>query len=85
MRSLVDLSAEEEERSFREAIDGINAKIQSGNVLSRAMVKHLCYFSPEYIAAIRVGEVKGNLEAVLFQLASGTYHEDGTPHRVVSL
>lgn len=70
------LPTAEEDIAFRAAIDDINAEIQGGNCLSFATAKPPTYFSPEYIAAIRNGEVVGRLEVVLARLADGTYSPD---------
>jgi type II secretory pathway component PulF len=65
------LAEQEDDPTFRAAIEDVNREIQEGNSLSRAMARHPQYFSEAYITAIRRGEVEGRLEIYLQQLAAG--------------
>lgn len=73
VHSLNQAAAQEEDTAFRTVIEEVSRAIESGHSLSGAMRKYPHWFSPEYIRAIREGEVMGKLEVILAGLADGTY------------
>jgi hypothetical protein len=53
---------------FKALLSEISAGIQQGETISDLLRRYPAVFSPEYIAAIRRGEVEGELDTVMLEL-----------------
>jgi type IV pilus assembly protein PilC len=69
VRCLLALAQEQKGERFRDAIDRIREEVEQGSTLSRAMAQHPDIFDPSYVSTVRRGEVDGELEVALQQLA----------------
>ena len=69
MRALDILEKQTPSKSFRQTIGNIRHSIEKGTVLATSLEAYPKIFSPFYVSMIKVGEVSGNLEKVLDELA----------------
>jgi type IV pilus assembly protein PilC len=69
VKSLNILSAQVENRTLKEIISAVLAKIESGSSLSEALAGYPKVFSGLYINMIRAGEMSGALDTILERLA----------------
>lgn len=70
LRALSILVVQTESKYFSTVIDALRSDIQSGSSLSQAMGRHPKQFNRLYVAMIRAGEVGGNLDVTLNELAT---------------
>lgn len=63
------ISSQVENRRFKDLIEDISLRIETGTSLSEAMEVHPRYFSKLKISMVRAGEASGNLALVLKRLA----------------
>lgn len=69
LKCLELIGDETENKGFAEDISGVGRRIQSGESLSQAMMAYLKSFPPLFIFMVEVGEMSGNLNAILFKMA----------------
>jgi len=66
----LDLIAQQQQNPyFKQVLMQVEARVASGYPLSRAMAEHPEVFGQNYLAAVRQGELNGNLDIVLQQLS----------------
>ena len=63
------LAQQSENKKFREIINGIKVKVESGNSLSASIAEYKKYFTDLYVNMINAGEISGNLDVILQRLA----------------
>ena len=63
------LAQQSENKKFREIINGIKVKVESGNSLSASIGEYKKVFSDLYVNMINAGEISGNLDIILQRLA----------------
>jgi type II secretory pathway component PulF len=69
-RSIHGLAAEERHSRFKKVLINVSENIRKGLSLSESMQKHPGVFSNLYIALTKAGEVSGNLNEIMEQLAT---------------
>ena len=68
-RALSSLTAQTRNPTFGKALADVTAQVESGQTLADSMIKYPKIFSTVMVSVIKVGEVSGNLEESLFNLA----------------
>ena len=68
-RSISGLAVEEKHRRFKKVLLNVSENIRKGLSLSESMKKHPGVFNNLYIALTKAGEVSGNLNEIMIQLA----------------
>src|SRR5690606_29147094 len=68
-RALNALVEQTNNPTFRNALSDVAAGVNKGQSLADSMSRHPKIFTPVFISVVRVGEVSGNLEAALLNLA----------------
>lgn len=83
-RSIHGLAAEEKHSRFKKVLINVSENIRKGLSLSEAMQKHPGVFSNLYIALTKAGEVSGNLNEIMEQLATYLENLDDVHRKVRS-
>ncbi len=83
-RSIHGLAAEEKHSRFKKVLNNVSENIRKGLSLSEAMQKHPGVFSNLYIALTKAGEVSGNLNEIMEQLATYLENLDDVRRKVRS-
>ncbi len=83
-RSIHSLAAEEKHSRFKKVLNSVGENIRKGLSLSESMQKHPGVFSNLYIALTKAGEVSGNLNEILEQLATYLENLDDVRRKVRS-
>ena len=63
------LAQQSENKKFKEIINGIKVKVESGNSLSASINEYRKVFTDLYVNMINAGEISGNLDIILQRLA----------------
>jgi len=69
IQSLEILAEQTENKKFREVINGIKTKLESGQTLSKAMASYPKVFDELYVNMVNAGEISGSLDIILQRLA----------------
>ncbi len=83
-RSIHGLAAEEKHSRFKKVLNNVSENIRKGLSLSESMQKHPGVFSNLYIALTKAGEVSGNLNEIMEQLATYLENLDDVRRKVRS-
>ncbi len=83
-RAIHGLANEERHPRFRKVLHQVSANIRKGMGLSESFAKHPGVFSNLFVALTRAGEVSGNLNEILDQLAIYLENLDDTRRKVKS-
>ncbi|NQU67094.1 MAG: type II secretion system F family protein [Candidatus Marinimicrobia bacterium] len=83
-RAIQGLANEERHPRFKKVLNQVGANIRKGLGLSEAFQKHPGVFSTLFIALTRAGEISGNLNEILDQLATYLENLDDTRRKVKS-
>ena len=70
IEALQDIEAQTNNATFKMVVKDIYNSISSGSKLSGALMQHPAIFSPLYCNIVIAGEAVGNLDAVLYDLAT---------------
>ncbi len=70
VQSLEILSAQTENKTFREILSDIKVSVESGSTLSKAMEKHPKVFNTLFVNMINAAELSGNLDVIFTRLAT---------------
>lgn len=71
VRALEELQKRQSNATLKRVIGEVNAGVQAGQTLSAVLKEHPAVFDQAYVAAVRLGEVNGNLDMMLHGLAHG--------------
>jgi type IV pilus assembly protein PilC len=80
--ALVILEQQTDDQALRVVIDDIRENVETGSLLSEAMVKHPDIFSRLYISMVEAGEAAGVLDTVLDRVAIQIEKEQKIKRRV---
>lgn len=69
-RSLAILAGQAEKKHFAAIIDQLRSDVERGSSLSQALARHPRHFSRLYVSMVQAGEVSGNLDQTLLDLAA---------------
>ncbi len=83
-RSIHGLAAEEKHTRLKKVLINVSENIRKGLSLSESMQKHPGVFSNLYIALTKAGEVSGNLNVIMDQLATYLENLDDVRRKVRS-
>ena len=83
-RAIHGLAAEEKHAKLKKVLTNVAENIRKGLSLSEAMQKHPGVFSNLYIALTKAGEVSGNLNEIMEQLATYLENLDDVRRKVRS-
>ena len=83
-RAIYGLAVEEKHSRFKKVLTKVSDNIRKGLNLSEALSRHPGVFSNLYIALTKAGEVSGNLNEILDQLATYLENLDDTRRKVRS-
>lgn len=83
-RSIHGLATEEKHTRFKKVLLNVSENIRKGLSLSESMQKHPGVFSNLYIALTKAGEVSGNLNVIMDQLATYLENLDDVRRKVRS-
>lgn len=83
-RSIQGLAAEERHTRLKKVLTNVGENIRKGLSLSEALDRHPGVFSSLYVALTRAGEVSGNLNEILDDLATYLENLDDTRRKVRS-
>ena len=83
-RAIHGLAVEEKHSRFKKVLTKVSDNIRKGLNLSEALSRHPGVFSNLYIALTKAGEVSGNLNEILDQLATYLENLDDTRRKVRS-
>ncbi len=83
-RSIHGLATEEKHTRFKKILINVSENIRKGLSLSESMQKHPGVFSNLYIALTKAGEVSGNLNVIMDQLATYLENLDDVRRKVRS-
>lgn len=83
-RSIQGLAAEERHSRFKKVLNQVSENIRKGLSLSEALQKHPGVFSNLFIALTKAGEISGNLNEILDQLATYLENLDDVRRKVRS-
>ncbi len=83
-RSIQGLASEEKHPKFRKVLLNVADNIRKGLNLSDALARHPGVFNSLYTALTKAGEVSGNLQEILDQLATYLENVDDTRRKVKS-
>ena len=73
-RAIQSLGAEEKHRKFKKILGTVSDNIRKGLNLSESLSRHPGVFNTLFVAMVKAGEVSGNLDEILEELA--TYLEN---------
>ena len=83
-RAIQGLSTEEKHSKFKKVLTETGSNIRKGLNLSESLARHPGVFNALYVAMTKAGEVSGNLNTILDQLASYLENLDDTRRKVKS-
>lgn len=83
-RAIQGLANEERHPKFKKVLNQVSANIRKGMGLSEALERHPGVFSSLFVALTKAGEVSGNLNEILEQLATYLENLDDTRRKVKS-
>ena len=83
-RSIQSLGSEEKHRKFQRILNTVGDNIRKGLNLSESLARHPGVFNNLFVAMIKAGEVSGNLNEILEELASYLENLDDTRRKVKS-
>jgi type IV pilus assembly protein PilC len=83
-RAIHSLGAEEKHKKFNRILTSVGANIRKGLNLSESLARHPGVFNSLFVAMIKAGEVSGNLNEILEQLATYLEKLDDTRRKVKS-
>ncbi len=83
-RSIQGLSSEEKHPKLKKVLTQVAENIRKGLNLSEALQRHPGVFNSLYVALARAGEVSGNLQEILDELATYLENLDDTRRKVKS-
>ncbi|MBT3519364.1 MAG: type II secretion system F family protein [Candidatus Marinimicrobia bacterium] len=83
-RAIQSLAGEEKHRKFKKILTSVGDNIRKGLNLSESFARHPGVFNNLFVAMIKAGEVSGNLNEILEQLASYLEKVDDTRRKVKS-
>ena len=83
-RAIQGLGAEEKHRKFKKVLNEVSSNIRKGLNLSESLARHPGVFNTLFVAMTKAGEVSGNLNEILDQLASYLENLDDTRRKVKS-
>jgi type II secretory pathway component PulF len=69
LEALHSLQEQSSDENLQKVLKSVTAEIEMGNTFSSALKKHPGVFSTLYTNSIQIGEVSGNLDAVLAEIA----------------
>ena len=69
-RAIHGLGAEEKHKKFKKVLNEVSSSIRKGLNLSESLARHPGVFNTLFVAMTKAGEVSGNLNEILDQLAS---------------
>lgn len=80
--SLISLRDQARNETLKKVIVEIITDLEAGSSLSNALLRHPRIFQPVYVGMIKVGEVSGRLDDVLYQLAEIGQFEAETREKI---
>jgi type IV pilus assembly protein PilC len=83
-RAIQSLSVEEKHKKFKKILITVGDNIRKGMNLSESLTRHPGVFNNLFVAMTKAGEVSGNLNEILDQLASYLENLDDTRRKVKS-
>lgn len=83
-RAIQSLAGEEKHKKFQKILNSVSENIRKGLNLSESLARHPGVFNTLFVAMIQAGEVSGNLNEILEQLASYLEKVDDTRRKVKS-
>ncbi len=83
-RAIQSLSIEEKHKKFKIILTNVGENIRKGMNLSESLTRHPGVFNNLFVAMTKAGEVSGNLNEILDQLASYLESLDDTRRKVKS-
>ena len=83
-RAIQSLAGEEKHKKFKKILNSVSENIRKGLNLSESLARHPGVFNTLFVAMIQAGEVSGNLNEILEQLASYLEKVDDTRRKVKS-
>ena len=83
-RAILSLSVEEKHKKFKKILITVGDNIRKGMNLSESLTRHPGVFNNLFVAMTKAGEVSGNLNEILDQLASYLENLDDTRRKVKS-
>ena len=83
-RAIQSLSVEEKHKKFKKTLITVGDNIRKGMNLSESLTRHPGVFNNLFVAMTKAGEVSGNLNEILDQLASYLENLDDTRRKVKS-
>ena len=81
-RAIQALSVEEKHNKFKKILTEVGSSIRKGLNLSESLSNHPGVFNNLFVAMTKAGEVSGNLNEILDQLASYLENLDDTRRKV---
>ncbi|MBT3179811.1 MAG: type II secretion system F family protein [Candidatus Marinimicrobia bacterium] len=83
-RAIHSLGAEEKHKKFKKILNTVSENIRKGLNLSESLARHPGVFNTLFVAMIKAGEVSGNLNEILEELAAYMENLDDTRRKVKS-
>tara|TARA_Y100000590_G_C15724143_1_gene1014547 strand:+ start:1758 stop:3005 length:1248 start_codon:yes stop_codon:yes gene_type:complete len=83
-RAIQSLAAEEKHKKFKKILNSVADNIRKGLNLSESLSRHPGVFNSLFVAMTKAGEVSGNLNEILDQLATYLESLDDTRRKVKS-
>ena len=83
-RAIQSLAIEEKHKKFKSILTNVSSNIRKGLNLSESLSRHPGVFNNLFVALTKAGEVSGNLNEILDQLASYLENLDDTRRKVKS-
>ena len=84
LKALATIADQTESVKFRRVVEGVEAGVRDGGMLSEAFVKHPALFPELYISMVRSGESAGILDVILQRLADAREAEEEIGRKVQS-
>ncbi len=84
VESLRSIAKQTKKNKFREQINKIGDKVESGGALSQALEAHPKIFTPFYVGMVKSGEVSGRLSETLEYLANHLEQEYNFNSKIVA-
>ena len=81
-RAIQALAMEEKHNKFKNILTEVGSSIRKGLNLSESLARHPGVFNNLFVAMTKAGEVSGNLNEILDQLASYLENLDDTRRKV---
>ena len=83
-RAIHSLGSEEKHKKFHRILTNVSDNIRKGLTLSESLARHPGVFNSLFVAMVKAGEVSGNLNEILEQLATYLEKLDDTRRKVKS-